>query len=77
MAGQRIRLEARQAGAHRLNEAGPDDRLGRDELDEPATDLLAGGERLGQQVLDVEHLDSALAHAGDELVVLPLGALDP
>ena len=36
-----------------------------------------GGERLAQEVLDVEDLDAALAHPGDELVVLPLGALDP
>ena len=79
-----IRWRARASGARpdrhaptALDEAGPDDGLGRDELDEPAADVLAGGERLGQQVLDVEHLDAALAHPGDELVVLPLGALDP
>ena len=36
-----------------------------------------GGQRLAEQVLDVEDLDAALAHAGDELVVLPLGPLDP
>ena len=34
-------------------------------------------ERLAQQVLDVQHLDAALAHPRDELVVLPLRALDP
>ena len=41
------------------------------------TCLVAGGERLAQQVLDVQHLDAALAHARDELVVLPLGPFDP
>ena len=44
---------------------------------EPLPGLVAGGQRLAQQVLDVEDLDAALAHPGDELVVLPLGALDP
>ena len=39
--------------------------------------LLAGGQRLAQQVLDVQHLDAALAHPRDELVVLPLRPLDP
>ena len=39
--------------------------------------LVAGGQRLAQQVLDVQDLDAALAHPRDELVVLPLGPLDP
>ena len=39
--------------------------------------LVAGRERLGEQVLEQEDLDAALAHPGDELVVLVLGALDP
>ena len=66
-----------QGGADLLDEARPDDRLGRDEVDEPLAGLLARGERLAEQVLDVQDLDAALAHPGDELVVLPLGALDP
>ena len=41
------------------------------------TGLIAGGERLAQEVLDVQHLDAALAHPRDELVVLPLRPLDP
>ena len=39
--------------------------------------LVAGGQRLAQQVLDVQDLDAALAHPRDELVVLPLRPLDP
>ena len=39
--------------------------------------LVAGRERLGQQVLQQEDLDAALAHPGDELVVLVLRPLDP
>ena len=69
--------ERGQAGLDRLHEAGPDDRLGGHERDDPAASLLAGGERLAQQVLDVQHLDAAFAHPRDELVVLPLRPLDP
>ena len=32
---------------------------------------------VGEQVIEVEDLDAALAHPGDELVVLVLGPLDP
>ena len=39
--------------------------------------VIARGQCLAKQVLDVEDLDAALAHTGHELVVLPLGALDP
>ena len=39
--------------------------------------VIARGQCLAEQVLDVEHLDVALAHACDELVVLPLRPFDP
>ena len=55
----------------------PDGVLRRGELDQPLPASVAGGERLGEQVLEQEHLDAALAHPGDELVVLVLRALDP
>ena len=48
-----------------------------DQLDQPPPALVAGRQRLGQQVAQVEHLDAPLAHAGHELVVLVLGALHP
>ena len=51
--------------------------LGGHELDQPQPRLVAGRQRLGQQVRQQEHLDAAGAHLGDELVVLLLGPLDP
>ena len=49
----------------------------RRQLDQPATALVAGGQRLGQQAPELEHLHPALAHPGDELVVLVLCPLHP
>ena len=77
VARERVGRERRQAGLDVLDEARSDDGLRGHERDDPAASLLAGGQRLAQQVLDVEDLDAALAHPRDELVVLPLGALDP
>ena len=51
--------------------------LRRDQLDQPPAALVAGGQRLGEQVLQQEDLDPALAHPGHELVVLVLRPLDP
>ena len=64
-------------GLHVLDEARTDDRLGGHERDDPGASVLAGGQRLGEQIVDVQHLDAPLAHPRDELVVLPLGPLDP
>ena len=77
VAREGVGRERRQAGLDLLDEARPDDGLRRHERDDPPTGLVAGGERLAEQVLDVQHLDAALAHPGDELVVLPLRPLDP
>ena len=62
---------------HRFDQARTDDCGRRDEFDEPLPALVARGERLGQQVLDIEDLGPAFAHPGDELVVLVLRSLDP
>ena len=77
VAREGVGRERRQAGLDLLDEARPDDGLRRDERDDPLPGLVAGGQCLAQQVLDVQHLDAALAHPGDELVVLPLRPLDP
>ena len=69
--------KALERGAHIIHQRRADDVLRRDELDQPAASGVVGPERLGQQILDVEHLDAALTHPSDELVVLPLRALDP
>ena len=60
-----------------VDEAGADDVLGCHELNQALPSLVAGREGLRQQVLHVVDLDAALPHPGDELVVLPLGPLDP
>ena len=39
--------------------------------------FFGGRQRLAEQIDVIEDLDAALAHRLDELVVLPLGALDP
>ncbi len=66
-----------QSRADLVHQREADGVLRRDELDQPLPRLVAGGERLGEQVLQQEDLDAALAHPGDELVVLVLRALDP
>jgi hypothetical protein len=77
MASEGVRREGQQAGLHILDEGRADDRCRAHQPDEPVAHRIVGCERLAQQVLDVQDLDPALAHAGDELIVLPLGALDP
>ena len=77
MPRERVRRQLAEGLPDRLDEADPDDVLRRDEVGQPLPGVLARAERLAQQVLDVEDLDAPLAHPGDELVVLPLGPLDP
>ena len=77
MPRERVRLEVPQDGAGLIDERHADRVLGRRDLDQPLPALVAGGEGLGEQVPEEEHLDAALAHLRDELVVLVLGALDP
>ena len=77
MAGQLVGCKGSKAFAHGFDEADPDHVLGRHEVDQPVTDGCIGGQCLTQELLDVEHLGSAFAHPGYELVVLPLRSLDP
>ena len=59
-------------------------------VDEPEPDLVRGHlvvqdpllpfrdrNRLGQQVVHLDHLDAAVSHLGDEIEVIALGVLDP
>ena len=68
---------AREHRADLVDQGQPDGVLRGDQLDQPLPALVAGGERLGEQVLEQEDLDAALAHPRHELVVLVLRALDP
>jgi hypothetical protein len=77
MSRQRVRRKVAEDLPDRLDEADPDDVLRRHEIGQPLTGVLACGDRLAQQVLDVENLDAPLARPRDELVVLSLGPLDP
>ena len=59
--GQRLRVEPREAVAHFVAD-GPADRVGRgDRLDHLAAGFVAGGQRFGEQVVDVVDLRAALA----------------
>ncbi len=77
MPRQRVRRQLGEDLPDGLDEPDPDDVFRGDQVGQPLPGVLARAKRLGQQVLDVEDLDAALAHPGDELVVLPLGPLDP
>ena len=63
--------------AHLVDQREADRELRGGHLDQPAPPLVAGRERLPEQVLEQEHLDTTLAHPRHELVVLVLRALDP
>ena len=62
--------------AENRRQAGPDV-IGRNApVEDPGTRLLLG-ERLGQQVVQLQHLDTALPHFQHEVVVVLLGFLHP
>ena len=69
--------EGAQPLAHRLDEGRADGVRRAHDVDEPEASGVVRGEGLGEQLLEIEHLHAARAHRGHELVVLPLGALDP
>ncbi len=75
--GELIRLEVGEQATDLLDERPANRVLGRDELDQPLATLVARRQGLGEQLRQQEHLDAALAHTGDELVVLVLRPLDP
>src|SRR4029450_5616088 len=72
-----VRLEVRQRAPDLVDERHADRVLGGRDLDQPATPLVARGQRLREQVAEQEDLDAALTHLVDEPVVLVLRALDP
>ena len=72
-----VGLQAREDRADLVHQRYAHGVLGRHQLDQPTTALVARGERFGEQVAEQVDLDAALAHLLDELVVLELGALHP
>jgi hypothetical protein len=75
--GKLVGLHVPQHGADLVDQRHPDGVLRRRQLDQPAAGLVAGRQRLGEEVAEQEDLHPTLAHPGHELVVLVLGALDP
>ena len=68
----------REQPAAQLVDQRQPDRERRDRaLDDVPARVFARGERLGEQLLEVEHLDAAVAQDVGEVVVLALRALDP
>ena len=77
MTRQEVRRHPRQQRPHVVHKGDAHGVFVRDPLDDAGARVLARGQRLAEQVLDVQDLDVSLAHARHELVVLPLRPLDP
>ena len=75
--GELFGLEAPQRRPDVVDERQTDGVLRHGHLDQPAATLVAGRQRLAEQVLQQVDLDPSLPHLRDELVVLVLRALDP
>ena len=59
-----------------VGEARADQVVGDLAVEEPRAGVRLADD-VGEQVVELEHLDPAVTHLGDELVVVPLGTVDP
>ena len=75
--GELVGLHRPEHRADLVDQRQPDGVLRRGQLDQPRRPSSLAASASAEQVLEQEDLDAALAHPGDELVVLVLGALDP
>jgi hypothetical protein len=74
--GKRARRQAVEVGARVLDQT-ETDLVGRDlAIEQPGLGARIL-QRLGEQVVHLDHVDAALAHLGDEVEMVALGVLHP
>ena len=77
MPGQHVRGKLREHSAHIVDQRRTNGEVVDDSFDQLQPGVGTAQQRLGEQILEVKHLDSPLSHHADELVVLPPRPLDP